>query len=129
MLNTSGPDAQTAATLTVIERFNEAFNRHDVPAIMALMTDDCVFEGTNPAPDGQVHRGQAEVRAYWVELFNGSPQAKFETEEIYACGDRCVVRWVYHWAGTDGAPGHVRGVDIFRVVGNKVAEKFSYVKG
>ena len=29
----------------------------------------------------------------------------------------------------DGMPGHIRGVDVFRVRGGKVAEKLSYVKG
>ena len=29
----------------------------------------------------------------------------------------------------DGTPGHVRGVDVFRVRDGKVAEKLSYVKG
>jgi ketosteroid isomerase-like protein len=37
-------DPVSAATLATIERFNTAFNNHDVPAIMSLMTDDCVFE-------------------------------------------------------------------------------------
>ena len=124
-----GADAQTAQTLATIERFNEAFSRHDVPAIMALMTPDCLFEGTFPAPDGQYYRGQAEVGAFWTEFFRGSPSARFETEEIFAGGDRCVVRWVYHWTGPEGEGGHVRGVDIFRVAEGKVAEKLSYVKG
>jgi len=56
------------------------------------------------------------------------PQARFETEEIFAAGDRCVVWWTYHWV-KEGKPGHVRGVDIFRVQDGKVAEKLSYVKG
>jgi len=29
----------------------------------------------------------------------------------------------------DGKPGHVRGVDVFRVREGKVAEKLAYVKG
>ena len=57
-----------------------------------------------------------------------SPEARFEAEETFAAGDRCVVRWVYHWV-RDGQPGHVRGVDVFRVRDGKVAEKLSYVKG
>ncbi len=121
--------SQTKETLTTIERFNEAFNRHDVPAIMALMTKDCLFEGTNPAPDGQYYHSQAAVQAFWVELFNSTAQSHFATEEIFATGDRCVVRWVYHWIDKDGAPGHVRGVDVFRVRDGLVAEKLSYVKG
>ena len=42
----------TADTLFAIHAFNDALNRHDVDAVMALMTDDCVFENTWPAPDG-----------------------------------------------------------------------------
>jgi len=118
----------TDQTLAVIERFNEVFNRHDVDAVMAAMTDDCVFDNTRPAPDGTRHEGQTAVRAAWEEFFRRSPHARFEAEEIFAAGDRGVVRWVYHWI-KDGRPGHVRGVDVFRVRDGKVAEKLAYVKG
>jgi ketosteroid isomerase-like protein len=118
----------TEQTLAVIHRFNDAFNRHDVDAVMALMTDDCVFDNTRPPPDGERIVGQAVVRVFWAEFFRRSPDARFDTEEIFAAGDRCVVRWTYHWV-KDGKPGHVRGVDIFRVRDGKVAEKLSYVKG
>ena len=121
-------DAVSAATLATVERFNEAFNRHDVDGVMALMTHDCVFDSTRPPPEGERHVGQQAVRAFWEAFFRRSPQARFETEECFASGDRCVVRWVYHWV-RDGAPGRIRGVDIFRVREGKVAEKLSYVKG
>lgn len=116
------------ATRDVIDRFNEAFNRHDVPAIMALMTPDCVFDSTRPPPDGERFEGQDAVAAYWTAFFARSPAAKFEAEEIITCGDRCVVRWVYHWIREE-KEGHVRGVDVFRVRDGLVAEKLSYVKG
>jgi ketosteroid isomerase-like protein len=127
-MSTESPDALTAATLDTVNRFNAAFNRHDVDAVMAAMTDDCVFDSTRPTPDGERHVGQAAVRAFWEAFFQRSPQARFDTEEMFAVGDRCVVRWVYRWT-RDGQPGHVRGVDIFRVRDGKVAEKLSYVKG
>jgi ketosteroid isomerase-like protein len=115
-------------TIATIDRFNAAFNRHDVNAIMECMTEDCVFENTRPAPDGERVVGSAAVRLAWESLFARSPSARFETEEMFAAGDRCVVRWVYHWV-RDGVPGHVRGVDVFRVRHGRVAEKCSYVKG
>ena len=95
---------------------------------MACMTSDCIFENTRPAPDGTTLVGDAAVRAYWEEFFTRSLQARFETEEMFATGDRCVVRWVYHWV-REGKASHVRGVDVFRVRDGKVAEKCSYVKG
>jgi ketosteroid isomerase-like protein len=110
--------------LVVIERFNEAFNRHDVDAVMALMTDDVIFENTYPPPDGERFTGQAAVRGFWERFFVGAPNARFESEDQFAAGDRAVVRWRYSWGD-----GHIRGVDVFRVRDGKVAEKLSYVKG
>ncbi len=119
----------TANTIQAIEHFNEVFNRHDVDAIMAAMTDDCVFENTAPFPDGTRYVGQAAVRAFWVDFFAGSPHARFSTEDMFAAEDRCVVRWRYDWGVSSGEPGHIRGVDVFRVREGKVAEKMAYVKG
>jgi len=121
-------DAAAAATLAAVNAFNDAFNAHDVDAVMRLMTEDVVFENTRPVPDGERHEGQAAVRWFWEGFFARSPKARFVAEEVFAAGDRCVVRWVYHWV-RDGVPGHVRGVDIMRVRDGKVAEKLSYVKG
>ena len=122
-------DPTTAETLATIERFNEAFNRHDVDAIMALMTDDVIFESTGPAPDGARLVGQAAVRAAWDDLFRSSPRAYFDAEDTFAAGDRCTVCWLYRFDRDDPKSGHIRGVDVFRVRDGKVAEKLSYVKG
>ena len=120
-------DDRTQATLAVIRCFNDAVNRHDVDRVMALMTEDCVFENTLPPPDGERFEGIAAVRGFWERFFRSTPTARFETEEIFAAGDRCVVRWVFHW--DDSTAGHVRGVDVMRVRDGRVAEKLSYVKG
>jgi uncharacterized protein (TIGR03086 family) len=128
----AGADPQTVLlarfgrsdALAAVARFNDAFNRHDVDGVMALMTDDCVFDATGPAPDGQRFEGQDEVRAEWERLFEASPTARFETEEIIAAGDRAVVRWTYHFGD-----GHVRGMDVLQIRDGRVAEKRSYVKG
>ena len=122
-------DDMTRNTVETIERFNEAFGRHDVGAIMKAMTEDCVFDNTCPPPDGERYVGQAAVRGFWEKFFRSSPGAEFETEEVFACGDRCVVRWIYRWVDGSGGRGHVRGVDVCRVRDGKVAEKLSYVKG
>lgn len=116
-------------TRDVIERFNAALNAHDTDAVMGLMTHDCVFENTFPAPDGERFAGHDAVRGFWQRLLAGSPQARFTTEELFTAGDRAVARWRYDWVSAEGIPGHVRGVDLFRVRDGRVAEKLSYVKG
>lgn len=122
-------DPQTRFTLEAVRLFNEAFNRRDVDGVMAAMTEDCVFENTCPPPDGERYAGRDAVRSFWERFFSSSPDFRFTSEEVFASGERCVVRWRYDWTGADGTPGHVRGVDIFRVRGGKVAEKLAYVKG
>jgi ketosteroid isomerase-like protein len=119
----------TATTLATIDAFNDALNRHDVDAVMALMTDDCVFENTWPTPDGERYEGQAAVRGFWEHLIADSPAAHFDLEELFAAGDRATQRWRYTWVDSQGGSGHIRGVDVFRVRDGKVAEKLAYVKG
>jgi len=63
------PDALTKATLGAIERFNQAFNRHDVDAVMEAMTEDCVFENTYPPPNGERYEGQSAVRSFWNQFW------------------------------------------------------------
>jgi ketosteroid isomerase-like protein len=117
------------SAMRVVLAFTEAFNRQDVPGLMQLMSEDCVFENTQPAPDGAVYTGQAAIRQFWQELFRQSPQGRIEIEEIFGLGKRCILRWKYHWADAAGLQRHVRGVDLFRVQDNRICEKLTYRKG
>jgi steroid delta-isomerase-like uncharacterized protein len=116
--------------MRVVMEFNEAFNRHDVPRMMQLMSEDCVFENTDPAPDGTRYAGKEAVKQFWKDFFRQSPSAHIQIEEIFGMGNnRCVMRWRYQWVDAAGKEGHVRGVDIFQVRDGLISEKLSYVKG
>jgi len=117
------------SAMRVILAFNEAFNRHDVRGMMQLMSDDCIFENTHPAPDGTVYSGKEAVTRFWENFFRESLQAHIEIEEIFGLGYRCIMRWRYEWADKAGGNGHVRGVDIFKLKEGLICEKLSYVKG
>jgi ketosteroid isomerase-like protein len=119
---------QAAETLDVVERFNEATNRHDVDGMMAWMSDDVVFESTS-SPDGDRFEGAVAVRAAWEALFKEAPRARFEGEEIVVAGDRCTVRWRYVFDVDAPDTGYVRGIDLIRVADGKIVEKLAYVKG
>ena len=121
--------AKLESAMRVVIAFNEAFNRHDVPGMMQLMSEGCIFENTDPAPDGTVFSGQEAVAQFWQEFFRESPRAHIDIEEIFGLGNRCIMRWKYHWVDAAGQEGHVRGVDIFKVEHGFISEKFSYVKG
>jgi predicted SnoaL-like aldol condensation-catalyzing enzyme len=116
-------------SIRVVIDFNEAFNRHDIKSMMLLMGDDCIFENTNPAPDGTMIKGKDAVTQFWEDFFRESPHAHIEIEEIFSLSFRCVMRWKYTWTDVLGKSGHVRGVDLFKVTNGLISEKLSYVKG
>ncbi len=117
------------SVVELVVRFNDALNAGDVDAMMRLMSADCVFENTVPAPDGTRFAGQQAVRAFWELFFRGSRSPHIDIEEVFAMGERCVMRWVYSWLDSAGSRRHVRGVDVYRVRAGLIAEKLSYVKG
>ena len=111
----------------LLEDFNQAFNEHDVAGMMRLMTGDCIFENTYPAPDGTRYTGAEAVRKFWESFFAANPQARIEIVEMFGDGERLCQRWIYHWGGQSS--GHVSGVDVFHLRGDRISHKLSYVKG
>ena len=109
--------------LDVVEAFGEAWRDHDLPAALAYLSADCLFEATGPAPDGTRCIGRDAIARAWQAIFD-DPSSRFWAEETFVAGDRVVQRWRYEWSG-----GHVRGVDLFKVDGGLITEKLSYVKG
>jgi ketosteroid isomerase-like protein len=123
--NSQSQDQDTRAT---VERFNEAFNRHDIDAVAALLTDDTIFEDTSPTPDGRRFEGKTAVVEFWRGWFARNVGAHFDAEEVIVCGNRATVLWVYRKL-RNGQPWHLRGVDVFKVRDGKIAAKLAYVKG
>ena len=113
----------------VVLAFNEAFNRHDVAGMMALMSEQVVFENTAPAPDGSRYEGKPAVTHFWQEFFRQSPGAHIKIEELFGMGFRCVALWRYDWEDAVGHKGYVRGADIIQVKEGLICEKLSYNKG
>jgi ketosteroid isomerase-like protein len=122
-------NALTESTLATVQKLDVAINQHDLTSVVDLMSEDTVWENTYPSPDGERYEGRAAVQAAFEKFFHDSPRATFEVEEIFAAGERAVVRWRYRWVDPNGVPGHVRGVDLVRVRAGKVVESLSYVKG
>jgi ketosteroid isomerase-like protein len=116
-------------TLAAVEALQRAFDSRDADAVTACMTDDCVFENTLPAPDGELLTGAAAVGDFWRRFFAATPSARFQAEETFAAGNRAVLRWTFSWDEGPENRGHVRGVDVLRVRDGRVAEKLAYVKG
>jgi ketosteroid isomerase-like protein len=115
--------AQGATPLEVVVAFGETWANHDLDGAVALITEDCVFDNTDPAPDGTRYVGRDAIRSAWAPIFDDAT-SRFEAEETFGVDDRVIQLWRYSWSD-----GHVRGVDVMRVRDGQVAEKLSYVKG
>jgi len=76
------------SAMRVVLEFNEKFNNHDLAGMMKLMSEDCVFENTHPAPDGTAYSGKETVTRFWQDIFRESPQAHIDIEEIFSLGYR-----------------------------------------
>jgi hypothetical protein len=55
--------SDTMITERFLQSFVDAFNAHDIKAIISFMTEDCVFEASaGPEMDGEKFTGQQEVQ-------------------------------------------------------------------
>ncbi len=117
-----------SAIRTVIA-FTEAFNRHDLPAMLSLVSDTCIIEDTTPAPDGAIYKGKDEITRFWQDYFTGHPQVRVKIEETLGFGLRCIALWRRDWLDSSGNPAYLRGIDIYQVQNGLISEHRMYRKG
>jgi ketosteroid isomerase-like protein len=112
-----------------LESFCEAFNRHDLDALMAHMTDDCVFlSSAGPEPEGRRYSGRDGVRGGFAEVFATFPDGQWEEGRHLVAGDRGLSEWVFRGTKVDGTRVVVNGIDVFTFRDGKIAVKDSFRK-
>ncbi len=119
-------DTNTAATLELMRRFNDVFQRHDPSALPELVASDCVLENTTPAPNGERRVGRDECVALWTQIAT-APGTYFVLEDTIGMGDRAIIRWRFCWG--EGEANSIRGVNLMRVRDGQIIEAMGYVKG
>ena len=126
MTNTPRPDADL---FKLLERFADAWNRHDLDALMSMMTDGCVFESSaGPEVDGQRSEGNQAVRAAYSAVFEAFPDAHWANARHFVAGNRGVSEWTFTGTQKDGKRVEVTGCDLFTFRDGKIAIKNSYRK-
>jgi ketosteroid isomerase-like protein len=115
--------------IRLVLALTDAFNAHDVAAMLSHLHDDCTLETADPAPDGRRLLGREAIAAYYTALFAAVPSLRLEPEDVAGLGHRCVRLGRLVWGEADGRPGSVRAVDIFDERDGRIAAITSYVKG
>ena len=113
----------------LLDRFAAAWNRHDLDALMSMMTDDCVFEASAGAQvNGQRNEGKEAVRAAYAAVFEAFPDAQWANPRHLISGNRGVSEWTFTGTQRDGKRVEVTGCDLFTFREGKIAVKNSYRK-
>ena len=113
----------------LLDRFADAWNQHDLDALMSMMTDDCVFEASAGLQvDGQRSEGKPAVRAAYAAVFETFPDAHWAGARHFIAGDRGVSEWTFSGTHKDGRRVEVTGCDLFTFRDRKIAIKNSYRK-
>jgi ketosteroid isomerase-like protein len=112
-----------------LKNFLEAFNRHDLDAIMEFFAEDCVLYLPRGAkPRGDRFEGKAAVRQGLSSRFEGLPDVHYGDDRHWICGELCVSEWTLTGTPKSGAPIEVRGVDLLEFQNGKIIRKDSFWK-
>ena len=123
------PDVIEQVTVEVLQDFADAWNRHDVDALMSFMTDDCAFEASSgPDACGTRYVGREAVRAGFAEVWATFPDAHWGSTRHFVVGERGVSEWTFTGTRADGMRVEVHGCDLFTFRDAKIALKNSYRK-
>lgn len=116
-------------TVDLLKAFLEAFNRHDLDAIMSFFADECVFympRGVGPRGDRYI--GKADVRAGLAKRFEGIPDVHYGEDTHWVGDDFGVSEWTLTGTSTSGQQIRVRGIDLLEFEDGKITRKDSFWK-
>ncbi len=116
-------------TTAMLQAFADAWNRHDVDALMSFMTEDCVFEASaGPDVCGTRVVGREAVRAGFAEVWATFPDAQWSSARHFVQGERGVSEWTFTGTRRDGTRVEVHGCDLFTFRDGRILLKNSYRK-
>jgi steroid delta-isomerase-like uncharacterized protein len=120
----------------VIAAYGKAWNRHDIEAILAMHSEDSVFENHTSGGKGV---GKAAIREILKGVFAAFPDIRFDARRTYVRDGLVTQEWtatgtlaVPYTKGSSAVQPTGRavswnGVDVIPFVGNLVARKDVYV--
>jgi ketosteroid isomerase-like protein len=121
--------SRAAVTVDTLQEVLDAFNRHDLDAIMAHFADDAVFESPRGSdPWGTRFAGKAAVREGLALRFSGIPDVHYSEDRHWVSGDRGCSEWLLTGTTTAGERIAVRGCDLWEFRDGLIVRKDSYWK-
>lgn len=118
-----------APSVEMLREILDAFNRHDLDAIMEYFTEDAVFEmPRGPDPWGIRFTGKENVRKGLATRFSGIPDVHYGEDRHWIAGNRGVSEWTLTGTTLSGMRLRVRGCDLWEFRDDLVVRKDSFWK-
>ena len=108
---------------TLLDAYNDAWNRQDVEAIASFHADDVVFENHTA---GERAEGAAAVREHIAGIFERWPSLRFSGRRLYVAPEFAVSEWTAAATKPDGTRIEWDGVDVFPLRDGKIVRKDVY---
>ena len=125
----TSPVPATTVTAETLVAFGDAWNRHDIDALMSFMADDCVFQAVaGPELFGRSFVGRAAVREGYQLAWQTFPDAAWLDADCFVCGDRGVMESTFSGTKADGTRIEARMVDVFKFRDGKIVVKNAFRK-
>lgn len=116
-------------TIEFLKAFGDAWNRHDIEALMSMMDDDSVFHAVaGPDLQGKTYSGDVAVREGFELAWQTFPDAAWLDGEHFVVGNRGVSETTFTGTKSDGTRIEARMVDIFTFRNGKIAVKNAFRK-
>jgi steroid delta-isomerase-like uncharacterized protein len=106
----------------LIEHYDQAWNEHDVDAIVSMHAPDMVFENHTARERAE---GEA-VGPHIAEIFRNWPDLRFRSRRSYVREGLVVSEWTASGTTQDGRKLEWDGIDVFPIEDGKIKRKDVY---
>jgi SnoaL-like domain len=121
------PDLAVERARVLVE-FGEAWAAKNVDALMALVTDDCIYAASVGPEPGETFSGRDSVRAGFAALLTYDAGGESRNGRIAVLGELGLAEWAYELRDALGRAIVVRGCDIFEFTGKLIRRKDAFRK-
>jgi ketosteroid isomerase-like protein len=121
--------SEQTVTVETLKKFLEAFNRHDLDAIMEFFAEDCSTDlPRGPHAWGKRLTGKDQICEGCASRFAGLPDAHYGDDRHRVSGNMGFSEWTLTGTTPSGDRVEVRGTDHLEFRDGKIIRKDSYWK-
>jgi ketosteroid isomerase-like protein len=108
----------------IVRRLNEAWNRRDLTAWLALFPSDGEIDWSRSrGPLKGVYRGHGELEVFWNEFWSTFEEVRVEAHGFTEAGSEVVVPNTAHVRGRDGIEAVARSTFVYTVANGQVTRQ------